>query len=178
LLGPRVVPGWPVVLPFKPAAAGVASLPNAWSTWFSKAESGPAPLDRPWFPLARPWWFWAASGSLSWLDVEEVCPMFWGPRTPPSVTGWSFRVTVGALAMSVEVGAEPSLKMGDSQLSPFIASSLYSVALVEMPPARWMLGKMESCLVMAMLTFVFDAISSAFFWPCRTFFWKAETYLL
>ncbi len=36
-------------------------------------------------------------------------------------------------------------KMGDSHLSPFRARSLYSVALVEMPPGSLTLGKIESC---------------------------------
>ena len=65
------------------------------------------------------------------------------------------------------------LKTGDSHLSPLAASSLYSVALEEIPPGSLMFGKMLSCCVMATLTFLSAATSWLFCLPCKNFFWAA-----
>ena len=54
--------------------------------------------------------------------------------------------------MSVDSLALPMLKTGDSHLSPLAASSLNSVALVEIPPGSEMSLKTESCFVTATLT--------------------------
>jgi len=161
LLLPRVVlplATFPLVCPF-PLVAGL----RAWSTWFPNAV--PLVYD----PAA-----WA-DGSWSWFVVELVLPMFWGPRTPPEVTECSLRVTLGALGMSEDAEADPSLKIGECQVSPFMPSSLYSVALEEIPPGNLMLGKMESCWVMATLTFLSATTASAFCFPCKICFCRALT---
>ena len=61
-------------------------------------------------------------------------------------------VTAVNLGMSVDSLALPMPKTGDSHLSPLAASSLNSVALVEMPPGSEIFLKIESCLVTARLT--------------------------
>src|ERR1700712_5382416 len=87
------------------------------------------------------------------------------PLLPGMAVLCCLRVTFGAEGMEVLSFAFPIPNTGDSHRSPLLANSLYSVALVEMPLGRSMLGKIESCLVMAMLNF----LSSIDFWTFSFF---------